>query len=619
MSRTANRLLGAASPYLRQHAYNPVDWWPWCAEAVAKAREENKPIFLSVGYSTCHWCHVMADECFDDEQTARLLNSYFVCIKLDREERPDIDRVYMSFLQTVSGMGGWPMNVWLTPDLQPFYAVSYLPRASFQQLIQRIHHVWRSRCADVKVHAAEISRALQRQLGAQPQVLAADRPTDDDAIARALAYYRSHYDWEYGGMSGAPKFPQPCVLNFLLQCGGHKMALHQLRCMADGGIYDQLGGGFHRYSTDCQWRVPHFEKMLCDQGQLVCAYSEAWQLTRDAGYLAVARETADYVCNWLRSPTGAFCAAEDADTGGVEGGFYTWTRAELQEILGVQAEAFCQLHGDHILRGRIPEPQRKALLAARNRRPRPHRDEKIITAWNALMISALARMPVDGSLYLPGALSAAEYLLQRGGAARRTETVPGLLCDHANLGLALLDLYEATLQHRWLAESIAAAERVIEFFYDNVHGGFFESDGRDPLVLIRAKDVYDGAEPSGNAQATLLLLRLAPHVGNNRYRDCAEKTLEFLRGVLHESPQAAPQVLCAFDLARNEPVEITFVGGVVEPFLRVVRETFLPRRVIRHRAGERSGVEVCAGSACRLATGDPSELEHQLARGVSPR
>jgi len=588
-----NRLQHSHSPYLRQHANNPVDWWPWCDEALAEARRSNKPVFLSVGYSTCHWCHVMAHECFEDAATAALLNDHFICIKLDREERPDLDHIYMTALQAMTGSGGWPMSLWLTPDLEPFYCATYIPRKPFQQVCRRIHELWQTRPDDVRQQAAHITEALRTHLTAnRTQPVSAS--LSSNPISETLSHYRANYDQNHGGFGHAPKFPSPCILNFLMRCGGADTALHQLRAMANGGIHDQLAGGFHRYSTDERWLVPHFEKMLYDQAQLIASYTEAWQITRNPFYLDIAQRTTEYVLRDLASPDGAFYSAEDADSEGVEGKFYTWTRAELEAVLGDKTDAFCRAHLDeNVLHGQIEEPERNALLAARNRRIRPHRDEKIITSWNGLMISALAKCGE-----IPPATRAAEWLLKRGIC--RTETVPAMLDDCANLALGLLDLYEATLDERWLRESIALAEQMLARFYDSEVGGFFQTT--DAAVIIRAKDYYDGAEPSGNAQATLLLLRLAPHTNNLPYREAAETTLSLFATL------GMPQMLCALDLALHHPIEISITADL----LPVVRGEFLPRKILRRHLGTEPFAQVCVNRACQLPVHTPADLQRQL-------
>ncbi|MDZ7309179.1 MAG: thioredoxin domain-containing protein, partial [candidate division KSB1 bacterium] len=468
--RKPNRLIHEKSPYLLQHAFNPVDWYPWGEEAFAKARRENKPIFLSIGYATCHWCHVMERESFENDSIAALMNEHYVCIKVDREERPDVDRVYMAVVQALTGAGGWPLSAWLTPELKPFYAGTYFPpeprhgRPGFPQLLLQLSRVWREQRAQVLATSTQIIQAMQQEVAAAE----AARPVDFAALARhAFAQFRQSYDERLGGFGGAPKFPRPAVFHFLLRYYARTqeksalaMTLHTLRCMWAGGIYDHLGGGFHRYAVDAYWRVPHFEKMLYDQAQLACAYLEAYQLTREEFYARVAREVLDYVLRDMTHPEGGFYSAEDADSAPdpahpaekEEGACYLWRKQEIVNLLGgKQAEIFCYLYGVSDSGNTISDPHgefrdrnvlyaartpaeaaahfalpetaineirargRAQLFAARLQRPRPLRDDKIITAWNGLMISAFARayQVLEERVYLEAAQRAAAFVLAR--------------------------------------------------------------------------------------------------------------------------------------------------------------------------------------------------------------
>jgi uncharacterized protein len=604
-TRKPNRLIHEKSPYLLQHAYNPVDWYPWGEEAFAKARKENKPIFLSVGYSTCHWCHVMERESFENDDIAALMNQYFVCIKVDREERPDIDKIYMTAVQATTGSGGWPMSVFLTPDLKPFYCGTYFPpdsghgRPGFKELLQRVHDVWESNHDGIVAQAQQITEAL-----AQHSILpaAGKAKLNDAPLKLGLEQFRQSYDSEHGGFGGAPKFPRPVVLNFLFRAGGKDMALFTLRKMGGGGIFDQLGGGFHRYSVDDRWLVSHFEKMLYDQAQLVCSYVDAYQITHDPFYADIARRTCDYVLRDMTGPGGGFYSAEDADSEGVEGKFYVWTRKEIQEILGDKAEALCRAydvdsagnweHGNsvlHVVKSGDFAEERAKLLVARNKRVRPHRDEKILTAWNGLMISGLSRaaQALDEPKYSAAAQRAARYIVEnrvKDGKLMRTETVPAMVEDYAFFGNGLVDLYETDFNSQWLLKANELAETMLKLFYDSKGGGFFQTDGRDASVLVRSKEDYDGAEPSGNSMATLLLLRLAQFTDRDDFRNAAEKTLTAFNTHMQRAPQVVPQMLCALDLYLNKPKQIVIAGKPGEAdtraMLRAVHVGFLPNKIV---------------------------------------
>jgi hypothetical protein len=613
--RKPNRLINQKSPYLLQHAHNPVDWFPWGREAFQKARRQNKPIFLSIGYSTCHWCHVMERESFENEAIAELMNRHFIAIKVDREERPDIDHIYMTATQAMTGGGGWPMSVWLTPDLKPFYCGTYFPPATFRQLLERIHEVWQSNPTGIVAQAAQITASLDAHLSGRHA--APSRPPDAAPLLAGLESFRQAYDPLHGGFGGAPKFPRPAVMSFLFRAGGKDMALHTLRKMAEGGIFDQLGGGFHRYSVDERWHVPHFEKMLYDQAQLIASYSEAHQITGDPFFADIASRTADYVLRDMTSPDGAFYSAEDADSEGVEGKFYVWTRAELEAVLGDKADAFCRAHGDHILTGNIGT-ERAALLAARSKRVRPHRDEKILTGWNGLMISALCK--AGRASDLSTARRAAQFLLAhryRDGRLWRTETVPGMLDDYSNFATGLLDLHEADFNPRWLEKSVEITGAMLNLFYDREHGGFFQTDGADPSVIIRAKDNYDGAEPSGNAAATLLLLRLATFTDRADFRQAAEKTLAAFGDVMNRAPHAVPQMLCALDWQLRGPTEIIVTGKLGAPdtqaLLAAARSRYVPNRalIFKPKPGK-AAAQVCVNRVCRLPVSEPEQLKKSL-------
>ena len=615
-TRKPNRLIHEKSPYLLQHAYNPVDWFPWGEEAFARARQENKPIFLSIGYSTCHWCHVMERESFENNETAGLMNRYFVCIKVDREERPDVDRIYMAAVQATTGSGGWPMSVWLTPDLKPFFCGTYFPpdarygRPGFKELLERVHDVWETNRDAVVAQAGEITESVG-QYATISRDGSESRPLDGAPLRLGFDQFRSNYDEVNGGFGGAPKFPRPVALNFLFrhfartnEVAARDMALHTLRAMGEGGMFDQLGGGFHRYSVDDHWLVSHFEKMLYDQAQLVSSYIDAYQITHDPFYADIARRTCDYVLRDLTSPEGGFYSAEDADSEGVEGRFYVWTRDEIEKALGNRAEAFCQAygvtgegnweHGLNVLHVVSPEAAKFAaehskLFAIREKRVRPHRDEKILTAWNGLMISALARaaQALDEPRYRVAAERAADLLLAtrwKNGRLTRTATVPAMVEDYAFFGNGLVDLYETDFSPDWLLKTTELADAMLAKFQDPKDGGFFQTDGHDTSIIMRAKEDYDGAEPSGNSMAALLLLRLAQFTDRNSYRDAAEKTLQLFNAHLRKVPSTVPQMLCVLDsyLGRSKQVVIAGKAEAADTraMLRAIHDRYLPNAIV---------------------------------------
>ncbi len=703
--RRANRLIHEKSPYLQMHAHNPVEWYPWGEEALERARREAKPIFLSVGYSTCHWCHVMERESFENEEIAALLNQHFISIKVDREERPDVDRVYMTFVQASTGSGGWPMSVFLTPDLKPFFGGTYWPpedrygRPGFVRILESVAKTWQNERERVVEHAAEVVEHLRQAVGA-----AATAPgrLSASVLEAATRRIESSYDAADGGFGGAPKFPRPVIFNLLLRTTARTgepealgMTLHTLSRMAAGGLHDHLGGGFHRYSVDATWRVPHFEKMLYDQAQLAVSYVEAFQITHDAFFARTARDILDYVLRDLRGPEQGFYAAEDADSlieegkpERGEGAFYVWRAEEIERTLksddfllfafyydvrpsgNVAPENDLQgefrgkniLHAIHSLheaaeisgqseaevRRRLAAMGRK-LLAARNQRPRPARDEKILTAWNGLMLSALARAApaLDEPKYLAAAESAAAFLRAKlydetSGRLRRRyregeAAIDAFLEDYACLIEGLLDLYEASFQLEHLAWASRLQERQDQLFWDARDGGYFSTASATSDILLRMRDSYDGAEPSGNSVAALNLLRLARFTGREEWRAKAEKTLEAFGRQLEQAPETLPQMAVALDFALAKPREIVIAGGRraadTQALLRQIHSRFIPNKILLavdgaeeqktlarwlpfienvKPLGGKATAYVCENYVCKLPTSDPEELARLL-------
>jgi len=627
----ANRLIGQASPYLLQHAHNPVDWFPWGDEAFEKARVEDKPIFLSIGYSTCHWCHVMERESFEDEQTARQLNQDFISIKVDREERPDVDETYMKAVQAMTGTGGWPLSVFLTPEGKPFYGGTYFPpragfgRPSFRQLLAGVSQAWRTKRGDLLASSQSLTDSLAGSFHAGPE-----RSLSADVLQKAFDALSSDFDPIYGGFGAAPKFPQPTMLSLLLNYAwrtGEQAALdmvdRSLDSMARGGIHDHLGGGFHRYSTDAQWLVPHFEKMLYDQATIGLAYVQAYQAAGKAAHAAVARDIFDYVLRDMTDPGGGFYAGEDADSEGREGAFYIWREDEIREILGESdAKGFCDCYGvtdagnfeqgENILHvvGSIEETAAKLadarlrLLTRRNGRRRPHRDDKIIASWNGLMISALAKggSVLGEARYVQAAAKAAAFVLESlrvdgrlmryWRAGRVVEKA--FLDDYAMLILGLIDLYEATFDSRWLAEARLGAEQMIELFADPDEGGLFLT-GRDAERLIsREKPAYDGVVPSGNSAAALGLLKLGAILMESRFSDQAERVLRLFSGSISQTPTAFTAMLLAFDyrLGPTQQIVVTGPADQARPLLEEVRHRFLPNATLLFREAGPRGAAV---------------------------
>jgi uncharacterized protein YyaL (SSP411 family) len=711
MFKKPNRLINEKSPYLLQHAYNPVEWFPWGEEAFAKARREDKPIFLSIGYSTCHWCHVMERESFENEETAALMNEYFVCVKVDREERPDVDKVYMAAVQTMTGGGGWPLSLFLTPDLKPFYGGTYFPpsdaygKPGFSTVLKRINEVYRQEREKVVESGDQLIAYLQQQYQRDFQRGDTKRSGElsDTLLKKTYHQFAASYDERFGGFGSGPKFPRPVVLNFLFCyfAGTNEqetltMALSTLQAMARGGMYDHIGGGFHRYSVDGQWRVPHFEKMLYDQAQLICSYLDAFQITHDEFYAAVARETIEYVLRDLTDAQGRFFSAEDADSAipdnpsrESEGAFYLWTKDEVIRLLGNdrRTELFCRYFGIEQSGNALADPQgeftgknilyqpfamndiaaqfsldeaevreivakgKKILLEARSHRPRPHCDDKILTSWNGLMISALARASqvLEEPRYADAAVRAAEFIVStmynpktkmllhryRDGEAR----FEAHLDDYAFMIQAALDLYEATFDVRWLTFAFDLHGTQIALFWDSAEGGFFDTSGKDKTILLRQKEEYDGAEPSGNSIAAMNMIRLSRLSDDAVLHAKTETTLKYFAAVLEQTPQVMPQMIAAIDFFLTPPMHIVIAGiknaDDTKAFLHLVHCNFLPGKILLfvESNGEQELISekipfvkgmapidgkatayVCENYVCNIPTNDIKVFEEVLAR-----
>ncbi len=661
-----NRLADSASPYLLQHADNPVDWYPWGEEAFAAARREDKPVFLSIGYSTCHWCHVMEHEAFEDEQVARLMNETFVNIKVDREERPDIDGVYMQVCQMLTGSGGWPLTIIMTAEKKPFFAGTYIPKTTrmgvmgMLELIPRIEILWGERREQVDAAAEEIAASLVRSAAS-----ATGGSLGEATLRQAYEDLVGRFDEQYGGFGTAPKFPTPHVLGFLLRWQGRSgdaralaMVEKTLEAMRAGGIYDQVGFGFHRYSTDHKWLVPHFEKMLYDQALGALAYVEAYQATHKQAYARTAREVLGYVLRDMTSPAGGFYSAEDADSEGVEGKFYVWTVGQVRQVLtAAEAEVALQLlgvsergnfaleHGPEQARDegvnilhraesvstvaahlgltmeqvqRRWEQGRRKLLAARRRRVAPYKDDKVLTDWNGLMIAALARAgqvletpdqvePADGldGDYVGAARRAVRFVNARlrrqdGRLWHRWRAgqagIAGHLDDYAFLAWGLLELYEATFEVEYLRQALALTDIMMEDFWDEAGGGFFFTSDEAERVLVRRKEVYDGALPSGNSVALLTLLRLGRMTGRTVYEEQAEGLMRALAGQVGRVPAGHSQFLMGVDFAVGPTYEVVVAGDPAAEdtavMLTALRRTFLPNKSVVFRPTDREHVAI---------------------------
>jgi uncharacterized protein len=611
-----NRLADETSPYLLQHADNPVDWYPWGDEAFARARSEDRPLLLSVGYAACHWCHVMEHESFEDEAIARLMNDHFVSVKVDREERPDVDGLYMDAVVAMTGHGGWPMTVFLTPDGRPFYGGTYFPpeprqgMPSFPQVLQAVAEAYRTRRHELEQQADALVGAIRQ---------ASERPPSGEPLTTALTsgvvpVLRRVFDPREGGFGPAPKFPAASTIELLLRrhaAGGDEEALAMARLtldrMAAGGMYDLLGGGFHRYSVDARWLVPHFEKMLYDNALLASAYLHAWVVTGEERYRQVTTETLDYMLRELRLPEGGFASAQDADTDGVEGLTFTWTPEELEEVLGEPHPEWLLPfeHGRSILRAELPADARAALVAARDRRPQPLRDDKALAAWNGLALAALAEA---GSLlgradYVDAALEVAGFLLgpltdERGRLLRSYRAgdarIPGYLEDYANVANGLIELSWATADLRWLEEARRLAGLLVELFADPDRGGFYVDAPEGDGLVARRKEFDDHPTPAGNSMAAFVLLRLARLYGDAELERQAVGVFRLARSLMERAPAAVPHLLCALDLHFSTPQEIAVVG--VSPELRdAALEGYRPNAVFAFAPEPTDSVPLLAG------------------------
>jgi uncharacterized protein YyaL (SSP411 family) len=683
----ANRLAKETSPYLLQHKDNPVDWYPWGEEALKRAREEDKPLLLSVGYSACHWCHVMERESFEDDETARMMNEHFVNVKVDREERPDIDSIYMAAVQALTRHGGWPMTVFLTPDGAPFYGGTYYPpnpsrgMPSFQQLLLSVVDAYENRREEVLQNAQAVSDYLQASTAA---VMPEAESAGTELLDRAAETLLSQLDRRFGGFGSAPKFPQAMNLEVLLRHyhrTEERSALDgvELTCrqMANGGIYDQLGGGFSRYSVDAYWLVPHFEKMLYDNALLSRLYLETYQATGDAFYRRIAEETLDYVLRDMTSEEGGFYSAEDADSEGEEGKFYVWTPDELEAILDPDEASLAARYWDVTERGNFegknilhvacpPEAVadefglsteelwariatiRAKLFAVREERVRPGRDEKILAAWNGLMLRsfALAARVTGREDYRKAAIKNATFIvekLEEDGRIHRSykdgrARFNGYLEDYAMVADGLVALYEATFETRWLVEADALLDAVSELFWDEEKRVFYDTPADHEELVTRPRDVYDNAAPSGTSVATEVLLKLALFLDRSDYRQRAEDVLEELAGGMEKVPSGFGRLLCALDLSISETREVAIVGDPEAPDTRDLLETvysgYLPNKVVAGRGPDdeeagglipllahrparegKATAYVCVHYACQTPTADPEELSRQL--GIS--
>lgn len=693
-----NKLIHEKSPYLLQHAYNPVDWHPWNEETFLLAKKENKPIFLSVGYSTCYWCHVMEREIFENKEIADLMNTSFINIKVDREERPDVDRVYMIALQSMTGAGGWPMSMFLTPDLKPFYGATYIPpkakynRSGFEDVVAQINDVWKNKHSEVINSSNKITDYLIKNLNAKQSSEEITR-LDEDVFDKAFEQVKKAYDSEHGGFGAGNKFPRPVVYNFLLayyyytkNSEALDIVTFTLKKMYEGGMYDHLGGGFHRYSVDHLWRVPHFEKMLYDQAQIVNSYLDVYQITKDKYFLDIAEDTLNCVLTNLTNKDGGFYSAEDAESAldkskpdiKEEGAYYLWDKREIDEFLtNEESRIFNFYYGIEAFGNTISDPHnvftnknvlyvandvydtakkfsrtvdeitnilnecRKKLREERNKRPRPHLDDKILTSWNGLMISAFARayQLTGKEIYLDEAISSAEFIKQnlydseqnillhrfRDGEAKYN----GTLVDYAFLIHGLLDLYEASFNTDYLEFAIKLNKTAIEKFYDDASGGFFDISDNEKDIIFKTKETYDGAEPAGNSIQILNMLKLGLITDDNSLTEKAEKSLKLFYNEISKLPFSSPQMIFSLYCFLKTPKEI-IISGVInseetKTMLNAIRNNYLPNKIILFadeklksispfinnivKEKKETNVYVCENYQCKLPIDDPEKLK----------
>ncbi len=675
-----NRLAREKSPYLLQHQHNPVDWYSWGPEAFAKARSEEKPIFLSIGYSTCHWCHVMERESFENPGVAAVLNEHFVSIKVDREERPDVDKIYMTAVQAMGEGGGWPLNVFLTPDLKPFYGGTYFPpeskygRPGFVQILNQISQIWQTRQIDVLGSAAKLHDHLvsaTRQDGGASDGL---RP---DLLQNAARVFKREYDPRFGGFGNAPKFPRPSQPAFLLRQGVRandpeaiRMVMHTCERMAAGGMNDQLGGGFARYSVDAQWLVPHFEKMLYDNAQLIHLYLDAFLVGGDRRHADVTRDIIRYLLRDMTHPEGGFYSAEDADSEGKEGKFYCWTRVELAQLLspeefkmvvrhfGITEQGNFVDHSDpdplpHLNVLSVVDPKigaaekplldsaRKKMFEVRAKRMRPHLDDKILSSWNGMMLGAIARAyaVLGDEAYRIAAEKNFAFLREKLWDAptktlyhrwREGERDSVQLLDaYANLLAGVIQLYEATLQPDCLNFALALADSMLARFHDSARGGFWQSAANSPDLIVRIKEDYDGAEPSGNSVAVLALLKLSAMTDRADFKAAAEKSLRLMADKLERAPQVVPHLLLGLDYWLEVPKRVVIAGDPRDPrvraLVRAAHSIYQPNKVVLSNAGPvetfaqslssqdgQPTVYLCTGTSCRPPTHDPASVREWL-------
>jgi uncharacterized protein YyaL (SSP411 family) len=640
-----NRLAHETSPYLLQHADNPVDWYPWGDEAFARAREKDQPLLLSVGYAACHWCHVMEHESFEDEATAAVMNEHFVPVKVDREERPDVDGLYMDAVVSMTGHGGWPLTVFLTPEGKPFYGGTYFPpeprfnMPGFTQVLEAVAEAYRGRRGDVERQADVLVEAIRQASERAPS----REPLTGELLTRAVSGLRSQLDPVHGGFGGAPKFPPASTLEFLLRTEPDD-ALDMVRLtldrMAAGGMYDLVGGGFHRYAVDAEWVVPHFEKMLYDNALLASAYLHAWLVTGEERYRHVVEETLDYLLRELRLPEGGFASAQDADTEGEEGLTYTWTPEEIRAVLGEEHPEWLLPfeHGRSVLRGEIPDEARRRLLASREERPQPLRDDKALAGWNGLALSALAEAAhrLERADYRDAARALAGFLLgplsTEAGRLLRTyrdgvAKIDAYLEDYANVANGLLELHWATGELCWLEEARRLADLAVELFADGENGGFYVDAPSGNGLVARRKELDDHPTPSGNSMLAFVLLRLARIYGDEELERQAVGVFRLARPLVERAPAAVGHLLCALDLHFSPPREVAVVGDSPE-LRRAALAGFQPSTVFafapeptdavpllagRGLVGGKPAAYACERFACRAPVTEPDELRAALA------